>query len=63
MTRVLGFYVLRKTMTDGEEGGKEETVDAEQDGRDAVKKMEESEVGGRRSKGSLEDEEEVLVGK
>lgn len=41
-------------------------MDAEQDGREAVEKMEESEVGSRgsrRSKGSLEDEEEAVVGK
>lgn len=53
-------------MTDGEGGRKEKTVDAEQDGGDAVEKMEESEEGSggsRRSKGSLEDEEEVAVGK
>lgn len=53
-------------MTDGDGGRKEETVDVEQDGRDAVEKMEESEVGSRgnrRSKGSLEDEEQVVVGK
>lgn len=52
-------------MTDDEGGRKEETVDAEQDGREAVEKMEESEVGcrgSRRSKESLEDEEEAVVG-
>lgn len=53
-------------MTNGEGGRKDKTVDTEQDGRDAEEKMEESEVGSRgnrRSKGSLEDDEEVVVGK
>lgn len=55
-------------MTEGEGGRKEVAVDAEQDGRGAVEKMEESEAGSggsRRSKESLEDEEEeeeVVVG-